>query len=118
MQPAVPTLLIVGIDIDPTYEEDFNLWYDTEHVPELRQTPGVVAVKRYELIDGSLGEVGPKYLALYELENAEVMLGPGYRTKPSTPWQSKLRPHWRLVIRAVYVRREGTLKQPPEGSAK
>ena len=51
---------------DPAYEEEFNAWYDTEHLPELLGLPGVLDGARYVAIKG-----GPKYLAMYELESVD-----------------------------------------------
>jgi hypothetical protein len=41
---------------------------DTQHLPELPAIPGILAAARYVAIKG-----GPKYLAVYELENADVI---------------------------------------------
>jgi hypothetical protein len=28
------------VDVDPDYEEEFNRWYNDEHMPELLRVPG------------------------------------------------------------------------------
>ena len=33
--------------IDPKYEEEFNAWYNTEHLPELLALPGFLDAARY-----------------------------------------------------------------------
>ena len=55
-------ILLVYTDlIEPKYEEEFNAWYNTEHVPELLAIPGVLDAARYVATKG-----GPKYLAAYD----------------------------------------------------
>jgi len=61
-------LLMVWADIDPEYEAEFNRWYDEEHIAHLLAVPGFLSAGRYEALKG-----GPKYLALYELEDHNVL---------------------------------------------
>jgi len=62
------------MDIDPEHEDDFNRWYDDEHVPERMAIPGFLTGRRYRAIEG-----GPKYLAIYEMESPEVLDSPAYK---------------------------------------
>jgi hypothetical protein len=39
---APVAILVVQVDIDPGREDEFNRWYDDEHVPEKRATPDSV----------------------------------------------------------------------------
>ena len=41
-------LFVASMDVDPAKEALFNEVYDTEHVPNLLQVPGVHAVARME----------------------------------------------------------------------
>jgi hypothetical protein len=50
-------------------EDEFNRWYDEQHVPDLLAVPGVVSAQRFALTDATgEGKPGWSYLALYELE--------------------------------------------------
>jgi hypothetical protein len=73
---------MVWADIDPEFEADYNRWYDEEHIDRLLAIPGFLSAGRYEALKG-----GPKYLALYELEAADVLRSPafleGVRFRPS-----------------------------------
>lgn len=92
-------LLLVMIDIDPAHEEDFNRWYDEEHLPERTSCPGFVSGRRFVGVDGQ----GPKYLALYDLDDPAVLETEAYRAmQPPTAWQARLMPHWTSFTRAVY----------------
>ena len=42
--------LIVQTDVDPEDEEEFNEWYDTEHIPMFLKVPGVLSAKRAKLL--------------------------------------------------------------------
>jgi hypothetical protein len=66
-------LLMVWTDIDSRFEAEFNRWYDDEHLPRLLQVPGFLSAGRYEALTG-----GPKYLAIYELEDHNVLKTAAY----------------------------------------
>jgi hypothetical protein len=49
-------IFLVYTDLsDPKYEEEFNAWYNTEHLPELLALPGFLDAARYVATRG-----GPK----------------------------------------------------------
>src|SRR5262245_32703607 len=78
-----PAVLVVLTDVDPAAEEEFNEWYDDEHVPERVAVAGVRRARRYRRIDdiaqpapGTLAvSRGPRYLVVYELDDASVLEG-------------------------------------------
>jgi hypothetical protein len=81
-------ILLVYTDlIEPKYEEEFNAWYNTEHVPELLAIPGVLEAARYVATKG-----GPKYLAAYELASVDVLQTPEFKNRPRTPWGQRVGP--------------------------
>src|SRR5438270_12586262 len=57
-------IFMVYVDIDPQHVQEFNEWYNKEHLPELLSVPGILSAARYEAVKG-----GPQYLACYELES-------------------------------------------------
>jgi hypothetical protein len=81
-------ILLVYTDlIDEKYDEEFNAWYDTQHLPQLLALPGVLGAARYVAVKG-----GPKYLAAYELENLDAVLGPAWADRPIPPWDNRMSP--------------------------
>ncbi len=66
-------LLMVWTDIDPEFEAEFNRWYDDEHIARLLQVPGFLSAGRYIAVKGA-----PKYLAMYELEDHNVLRSAAY----------------------------------------
>ena len=75
-------LLMAWTDVDPAHEAEFNRWYDEEHIGRLRAIPGFLNAGRYRALRG-----GPKYLAMYELEDHNVLRSAafldGVRYQPS-----------------------------------
>ena len=61
-------LLTVWADVPADKEDDFNRWYNEEHLAELLAIPGVLNAARYEAVKS-----GPKHLACYELESPAVV---------------------------------------------
>jgi hypothetical protein len=56
-------------------EEEFNAWYDGEHIPERLSIPGFRSARRW-IAHGRPGE--GKYLATYELDSPAVLTSPEY----------------------------------------
>jgi hypothetical protein len=65
--------LLVLMQPPPALEEEFNDWYDTEHVPERLSVTGFETALRYISLTGT-----PRYLAMYDLANAQVLESPEY----------------------------------------
>jgi len=81
-------ILLVYTDlIDEKYDEEFNAWYDTQHLPQLLGLPGVLDAARYVAVKG-----GPKYLAAYEVESVDTVLGPTWQNRPVPPWDNRMSP--------------------------
>ncbi|MFN8525976.1 MAG: DUF4286 family protein [Chloroflexota bacterium] len=80
-------ILLVYTDIDEKYDEEFNAWYDTQHLPQLLSIPGMLAGARYTAVKG-----GPKYLAAYELESVDVLQTPAFKDRVRPPWDARMSP--------------------------
>ncbi|MDF3319941.1 SDR family oxidoreductase [Rhodococcus sp. C3V] len=92
-------LIVTQGDIDPANEEEFNRWFDTEHLPERANCPGFLSARRFQAVDGA-----PKYLAIYEAENLGVLDTDDYRAmKTPSDWQKKIAPHLTQSSRRVYT---------------
>lgn len=81
-------LLGGGFDFSAANEEEFNAWYDTEHVPERLRIPGFINAVRW------LGADNPKLsLAIYDLESLDVLQKAEYRAvspENFSPWAKRL----------------------------
>lgn len=73
--------LFVAIgDAPPEHEDEFNRWYDEEHLPMLSQVPGVLRARRFVDLQGRK----PRYIALYELDHEAVTQHPQWQAALGT----------------------------------
>ena len=80
--------LLVTMQTPPAFEEEFNAWYDTEHLPERLAVPGFETALRFVCLSGH-----PRYLAMYDLARPEVLDSPEYLQiafENSSPWTSRV----------------------------
>lgn len=80
--------LLVLMQPPPSLEDEFNAWYDTEHLPERLAVPGFETALRFVCLDGH-----PRYLAMYDLERPEVLDTPEYLKvsfERSSPWTKRV----------------------------
>ena len=91
-------MLLTSMDIDAADDEDFNRWYDREHLEERVAIEGFIEARRYVARTGS-----PKYLCLYSTETIDVLDSPNYRVRLSKPtdWSKKTMARFKNMIRAV-----------------
>jgi len=99
-------LLMVWVDVPADREEDFNRWYNEEHLAERLAVPGFLSAARYQAVKN-----GPKHLACYELESAAVLDTPAYKRVLAnpTPWTRRCSPE---VIGTVFIRGVYTMIHP------
>lgn len=78
-----PGELFIWTDIAPEHEQDFNQWYEREHMAERAAIPGFQWSRRY-VRQGA----GRKYLALYRTESLRVFGTEAYRQafEQQTDW--------------------------------
>lgn len=81
-------LLIVATDVESEMKEEFNEWYDSEHISALLKVPGVLKAQRYISLSGN-----PKYFAIYEHESELVQEKEEYKRILNTDWTKRIRPH-------------------------
>jgi hypothetical protein len=91
-------LLLTMTEPPPAMAEEFNAWYDSEHLPERLAIPGFRSARRW-VADLAPGE--GRYLATYELDSEAVLASPEYlaRFAGATPWTR------RCLGKAVVFRR-------------
>ena len=97
MESKKHVLVIVRIDVAQEKEEEFNRWYDEEHIPNLLGVPGVLWAKR-----GINSGEGPKFVAVYEHEHIDIQHSDAYKKAVQTEWSKRLNPHFLKTERDVY----------------
>ena len=66
-------ILVPVVDFGGFAEDEFNDWYDLEHIPERQRVPGFLACQRW------IGADNPKIsVATYELNSVDVLKSPAY----------------------------------------
>jgi hypothetical protein len=92
-----PALLLNAMSAAPGHEQEFNEWYDTEHIPALGAVPGTLCARRYR----GTGAAAQRSLAIYHLTSAEVPSSPAWKAAANTPWTERMRPHFRDHVRII-----------------
>lgn len=101
--------LAVWNDVEADVEEEYNVWYTREHMPERVGVPGFLGGRWY--IDWT--RTFHRYFALYPTKTIAVLAGPDYlaRVNAPTAWTQKIAPrlthYTRGACRVVASRSEG-----------
>lgn len=89
-------LFLVGRNVEPGAEAEFNDWYNTEHVPLIEKIDGALAVRRYRTVKGDL-----QYWGVYHLTAPEVFYSEAWKAAQNTERTLAVRPktrdNWRFV---------------------
>ncbi|HZP85268.1 MAG TPA: hypothetical protein VFB54_00510 [Burkholderiales bacterium] len=90
--------LVIANDVAADAEDEFNRWYQNEHLPERLGVPGFNNVRRYVAENATL-----QYFAIYETDDPDVLTSPAYRERLSapTPWTQRMMPSFRNMHRTV-----------------
>ena len=96
-------LFVVAFDVPDAHVEEFDGWYDEEHVPLLMQVPGWLRVRRFRVRPGYDGPPWT-HLALHEIAGPEVLEAPEREAARSTPRRDALAAQsWFTSGRWVYT---------------
>jgi hypothetical protein len=87
-------LLLIAMNVAPEHENEFNEWYNTEHLPALGAVPGVLAARRYRGTGAT-----QHYAAIYHFGNPDAPNSAAWKTAANTPWTERMRPHFRDLLR-------------------
>ena len=79
-------VILVSMNVDPAHEDEFNDWYNMEHIPHFNRLPGVIAARRFRAIEGE-----PRYVALYHVETTDIYATPAWMAANETPWILRMR---------------------------
>ena len=98
-------LLLYAMNVAPEAEQEFNAWYDEEHIPRLSAVPGCLCARRFR-ITAAVSDGNQRYLALYHLASPEVCSSRAWREAAVTPWTGRMRPYFRDPMRLELRRYE------------
>ncbi|MBM3356480.1 MAG: hypothetical protein FJY54_01980 [Betaproteobacteria bacterium] len=108
-------LLVAGFDYGAVARDEFNDWYDTEHIPERERVPGFVNCERW------VGAGEPTVsIATYDLASLEVLRSPEYRAiagENLSPWSKRMTSRCRRICRFEAEQiRPGDARAPASGA--
>jgi hypothetical protein len=80
-------MLMTFTEVPPEHEEDFNEWYNREHLDERVAMPGFRRARRYAAF-----RADPKYFATYETKTVADLAAPGYLKllADQSPWSKRV----------------------------
>ena len=89
--------LIAAMDFSNVAEDEFNDWYDLEHIPERQRVPGFLRCQRW------IGAENPRQsVATYDLESVAVLRSEAYRAiggENLSPWSKRITARCQRLIR-------------------
>ena len=94
---AIKGLLVVSLQPEAGYEDEFNDWYTMEHIVYGARVPGLLRVRRFKAVEGT-----PAYLALWELADPNIPNTQPWREALDTPWAVRIRKHFSRNFRGIY----------------
>ena len=81
-------LLIASFDFSGVPEDEFNDWYDLEHIPERQNVTG------FDLCERWIGVENNRYsIATYDLDSVKVLQGTEYKNiayQNLSPWSKRV----------------------------
>lgn len=94
--------MITFTEVATDLDDNFNEWYNREHLDERIDLPGFRRARRYESLDGRI-----RYMSTYECEDPGDIGSPTYLdvVAKSSPWSQQIMPNFtrwhRMVARVV-----------------
>ena len=61
-------VMIATANAKPGQEEEFKTWYETYHLPEILDVPGVESGRRLVATESNFSKPKMRYVTIYELE--------------------------------------------------
>ena len=74
---VAPLIHVAALDVQAGYGEEFDRWYDREHLPSILSRPGWLAAHRYECLEGE-----PRHLTIFDLDISAAELADGISSSP------------------------------------
>jgi hypothetical protein len=91
-------ILAVWSDIDAAAADDYDAWYEREHMFERLEVPGFHRARHYLTVSGA-----PRYFTYFVTDAAAVAASPAYLAQANhpSPWTQRILPHFRNTNRTA-----------------
>jgi hypothetical protein len=99
---------VVGHDVPENRHEEFNAWYNTEHIPTLLSIPGFKSVRRFRLNEKEAppsvdkGGTISSYLTIWDLDDEKTLASDSFSKMSGSPWTNWVRSWYTRKICALY----------------
>lgn len=104
-----PIVTFVTAELTPEGEEEYNKFYDEEHIPLFSKVPGWLRSRRFVLKEwNQLGKEAqshtppPKYLAVHEWSTTDAFDTEEFKSTLDTPWRKKVLKDITKLERHIY----------------
>lgn len=96
---GAPGILAIWNDVRPGRDEDFERWFQTEHLAERMAVPGFLYGRRHEAISGV-----SRFFNFYLTESPAVLTSPAYLERLDNPT-----PMTRMIMAEVFMNMNRTV---------
>lgn len=106
--PDTKFTMVVGHDVPKNRHQEFNAWYNTEHIPALMSVPGFRAVRRFRLDEKQVppmtdsGGTVSQYLTIWDIESERALGSKEFAKASRSPWSDWVRSWYTRRICALY----------------
>lgn len=85
MSASTPGMLFSQMTPEAQERQRFEIWYDSDHIPNRLRLDGFRGAYRYWQDEGSADGGAPHHLAIYDLESLEALRTPEYQQLKADP---------------------------------
>jgi len=92
-------VLAVWNDANPQIADEYEQWYQCDHLQDRLRVPGFRAARRYRRMSGR----GRKYFTFYVVDSLAVLSSEAYlrRLDEVRDWTRRIMPHFRRLVRSA-----------------
>ena len=106
--PRSKFVFAVGHDVPGNRHQEFNVWYNTEHIPALLSVPGFLGVRRFKLNEREIppvvdrGGTLSQYMTIWDMEDERALESDAFSKASKSPWSDWIRSWYTRKICALY----------------
>lgn len=101
-------LLLAEHELPSQYEEEYDVWYNTEHIPAITQVPGFFTPRRFKLSNEFPSIPDSKnvrrFITIYDIDNIELFDTDIFRKQSTSPWTRRMQGLYTQKLLVLYHR--------------